>query len=118
MDPSRFEAPVRNFGAFTGDLEAMAEWLGACEVRQVAMESTGVYWIPVFEVLERAGFDVQLVNPRATKQVSGRKSDVLGLPMDPATHELRAVAGRVPGAGRAVSDALPCPPARPTHKRR
>ena len=77
VDPSRFEDPVRNFGTFTGDLEAMAEWLGACRVRQVAMESTGVYWIPVFEVLDRAGFEVHLVNPRATKQVSGRKSDVL-----------------------------------------
>ena len=49
----------------------------SCGVREVAMESTGVYWIPVFEVLDRAGFEVQLVNPRATKQVSGRKSDVL-----------------------------------------
>ena len=77
VDPSRFEDPVRNFGTFTGDLEAMAEWLGACGIRQVAMESTGVYWIPVFEVLDRAGFEVHLVNPRATKQVSGRKSDVL-----------------------------------------
>ena len=77
VDPSRFEDPVRHFGAFTRDLEAMAEWLSACGVRQVAMESTGVYWIPVFELLERAGFEVHLVNPRATKQVSGRKSDVL-----------------------------------------
>ena len=77
VDPSRFEDPVRRFGTFTGNLEAMAEWLGACGVRQVAMESTGVYWIPVFEVLDRAGFEVCLVNPRATKQVSGRKSDVL-----------------------------------------
>ena len=77
VDPSRFEDPVRNFGTFTGDLEAMAEWLGACGVRQVAMESTGVYWIPVFEVLDRAGFEVCLANPRTTRQVSGRKSDVL-----------------------------------------
>ena len=77
VDPSRFEEPVRHFGAFTRDLEAMAEWLSGCGVRQVAMESTGVYWIPVFELLERAGLEVHLVNPRATKQVSGRKSDVL-----------------------------------------
>ena len=77
VDPSRFERPVRQFGTFTCDLEAIAEWLIACGVRQVAMESTGVYWIPVFEVLERAGLEVHLVNPRATKQVSGRKSDVL-----------------------------------------
>ena len=77
VDPSRFDEPVRSFGTFTQDLEAMAEWLSSCGVREVAMESTGVYWIPVFEVLDRAGFGVHLVNPRATKQVSGRKSDVL-----------------------------------------
>ena len=77
VDPSRFDRPVRQFGTFTCDLEAIAEWLIACGVRQVAMESTGVYWIPVFEVLDRGGLEVHLVNPRATKQVSGRKSDVL-----------------------------------------
>ena len=77
VDPSRFDEPVRNFGTFTQDLESMAEWLSSCGVREVAMESTGVYWIPAFEVLDRAGFQVHLVNPRATKQVSGRKSDVL-----------------------------------------
>ena len=77
VDPSRFESPVRHFGSFTGDLKQMADWLASCGVKQVAMESTGVYWIPVFEVLDRAGFEVPLVNPRATKQVSGRKSDVL-----------------------------------------
>ena len=77
VDPSRFDEPVRNFGTFTQDLESMAEWLSSCGVREVAMESTGVYWIPAFEVLDRAGFEVHLVNPRATKQVSGRKSDVL-----------------------------------------
>ncbi len=75
--PSRFERPVCSFGSFTCDLEAMASWLEAHGVRQVALESTGVYWIPVFEVLDRAGFEVYLVNPKATKQVSGRKSDVL-----------------------------------------
>ena len=77
VDAGRFEDPVRQFGTFTGNLEAMACWLASCGVRQVAMESTGVYWIPLFEVLDRAGFEVHLVNPRATKQVSGRKSDVL-----------------------------------------
>ena len=77
VDGSRFERPVRHFGTFTRDLEAIAEWLSSCGVRHVAMESTGVYWIPLFEVLDRAGFEVHLVNPRATKQVGGRKSDVL-----------------------------------------
>ncbi len=60
VDTSRFEEPVRDFGTFTEDLEAMAEWLTSCGVREVAMESTGVYWIPVFEVLDRAGFEVHL----------------------------------------------------------
>ena len=76
VDAERFDEPVRNFGTFTRDLEAMAAWLRSCGVDVVAMESTGVYWIPVFEVLERSGLEVHLVNPRATKQVSGRKSDV------------------------------------------
>jgi transposase len=77
VDPDRFEQPVRNFGTFTEDLEALAAWLRECGVKTVALESTGVYWIPLYEVLDRAGFEVHLVNPRATKQVSGRKSDVL-----------------------------------------
>ena len=77
VDPERFENPVRKFGSFTSDLGALAQWLSACGVKQVAMESTSVYWIPMFEVLDRAGFDVMLVPPRMTKQISGRKSDVL-----------------------------------------
>ena len=115
VDPSRFDEPVRHFGTFTQDLEAMAEWLSSCGVREVAMESTGVYWIPVFEVLDRAGFEVHLVNPRATKQVSGAQERRAGLPVDPATDELWTVAGGVPVAGRAVPDALVRAPARPTH---
>ena len=77
VDPARSTQPVRCFDSFTDDLEAMAKWLRECGVTLVAMESTGVYWIPVYEVLERFGFEVHLVDPRATKQVSGRKSDVL-----------------------------------------
>ena len=77
VDPERFDNPVRKFGSFTSDLGAVAQWLSACGVRQVAMESTSVYWIPMFEFLDRAGFDVMLVPPRMTKQISGRKSDVL-----------------------------------------
>ena len=53
------------------------DWLSSCGVTKVAMESTSVYWIPVYEVLERAGFEVLLVPPRMTKQIAGRKSDVL-----------------------------------------
>ena len=68
---------VREFGTFTTDLEALAAWLKQCGVTTVAMESTGVYWIPLFELLERRGFEVKLVDARHVKNVSGRKSDVL-----------------------------------------
>lgn len=67
---------VRSFGTFTEDLEALADWCKACGVESVAMEATGVYWIPVFQILEARGFEVILVNPRQTKNVAGRKSDV------------------------------------------
>lgn len=67
---------VRRFGTFTGDLEALADWLKQCQVTTVAMEATGVYWIPLFQILERRGFEVLLVNARQIKNVSGRKSDV------------------------------------------
>jgi transposase len=68
---------VRHFGAFTADLYVLADWLAACGVETVAMESTGVYWIPLFEVLEERGVEVKLVNPRHVKNVPGRKTDVL-----------------------------------------
>ena len=68
---------VRCFGTFTFDLHALAKWLQQCRVTTVAMESTGVYWIPVYEVLTEYGFEVYLVNARHIKNVSGRKSDVL-----------------------------------------
>jgi transposase len=70
------ERPVRQFGTFTADLEAMAEWFKTCGVTSVAMEATGVYWIPLFQILERSGLHVILVNARQTKHVAGRKSDV------------------------------------------
>lgn len=68
--------PVRCFGTFTPDLETLANWLAACRVTTVAMESTGVYWIPVFELLEARGLAAYLVNARHIKNVPGRKSDV------------------------------------------
>lgn len=71
------EQPVREFSTFTDDLERLAEWLTSCGVTTVAMESTGIYWIPVFEILERHGLEVKLVNARHVKNVPGRKSDVL-----------------------------------------
>jgi transposase len=70
------DEPVREFGAMTDDLNAMADWLLACRVDTVALESTGVYWIPVYEVLEQRGLTVWLVDARQMKYVPGRKSDV------------------------------------------
>jgi transposase len=72
----RAEKNVREFGTFTADLEAIADWFEQCGVTSVAMEATGVYWIPLFQILERRGFQVVLVNARQTKNVAGRKSDV------------------------------------------
>ncbi|WP_295408217.1 IS110 family transposase [uncultured Thiocystis sp.] len=72
------DAPsVREFPAFTADLERLADWLAQCHIRTVAMESTGVYWIPLFELLESRGFEVLLVNAHHVKHVPGRKTDVL-----------------------------------------
>jgi transposase len=68
--------PVRCFDTFTADLEALADWLQRCGIRTLAMESTGVYWIPLFQILEARGIKVCLVNARHVKNVPGRKSDV------------------------------------------
>jgi transposase len=68
---------VREFQSFTSDLHELANWLESCGVTTVAMESTGVYWIPLFELLETRGFEVLLVDARHVKNVSGRKTDVL-----------------------------------------
>ncbi len=73
----RDRVSVREFATFTADLHRLADWLTQCGVDTVVMESTGVYWIPVFELLEQRGFEVRLVDARHVKNVSGRKSDVL-----------------------------------------
>jgi transposase len=72
----RDQKPVRQFGAFTRDLKAIVQWLVQLGVRSVAMESTGVYWIPLYQLLEEAGLKVCLVNARHVKNVPGRKSDL------------------------------------------
>jgi len=77
VPPDRDDEPVREFASFTSDLNALADWLEACGVDSVAMESTGVYWIALYELLDARGFTVMLVNARHVKNVSGRKSDVL-----------------------------------------
>lgn len=76
VPPDRDPNPVRSFQTFTEDLQALAAWLLACRIRTVAMESTGVYWIPVFQILEARGIEVCLVNSQHVKHVPGRKSDV------------------------------------------
>ena len=77
IPPDRDGEVVREFRSFTQDLEALAQWLDGNGVDVVAMEATGVYWIPLYELLEARGFTVHLVNARHVKNVSGRKSDVL-----------------------------------------
>ena len=67
---------VRTFRTFTVDLHRLADWFSECGIKTVVMESTGVYWIPVFEILEQRGFEVMVVNARDAKHVPGRKSDV------------------------------------------
>ena len=67
----RAAQPVRQFGTYTPDLLAVADWLKACGVETVAMESTGVYWIPLYEVLEARGVEVYLVNARHPKHLPG-----------------------------------------------
>src|SRR5499433_1371954 len=76
VPPTRDSQPVCRFGCTTSELKAMADWLKHCRIRTVAMQSTGVYWIAVYDILEEAGFEVYLVNARETKNLPGRKSDV------------------------------------------
>lgn len=76
VPPDRAEQPVRGFKTFTADLYALADWLRECGIDTVAMESTGIYWIPIYEILDERGFEVNLVNAHHLKNVPGRKSDV------------------------------------------
>jgi len=76
VPPTRDTESVRRFGCTTAELKTMVEWLKQCEIRTVAMQSTGVYWIAVYDILEQAGLEVYLVNARETKNLPGRKSDV------------------------------------------
>ena len=77
VPPDRDPTPIRAFKTFTCDLHRLADWLCACGVTTVAMEATGVYWIPIYEILEARGIEVILVNARHVKNVPGRKSDVM-----------------------------------------
>jgi transposase len=77
VDPELSTTPVREFSTFTDDLHGLANWLKSCKITTVAMEATGIYWIPLYEVLESKGFEVVLANARSVNNVPGRKSDVL-----------------------------------------
>jgi len=77
VPPDRDPNPVQEFGCWTADLVRMAEWLKSCGIDTVAMQATGVYWIALYDVLERHGVRVVLVNAQHTKNVPGRKTDVL-----------------------------------------
>jgi transposase len=76
VGPDRDTEPVQTFQTFTDDLHRLADWFARCGIKTVVMESTGVYWIPVYEILEQRGFEVVVVNARDAKHVPGRKTDV------------------------------------------
>jgi transposase len=76
VGPERDPEPVRTFHTFTDDLYQLADWFSRCGIKTVVMESTGVYWIPIYEILEQRGFEVMVVNARDAKHVPGRKTDV------------------------------------------
>jgi transposase len=74
--PDRDSQPVRRFECFTANLYRLADWLQGCGLKTVALQSTGVYWIPLYDILEERGLEVYLVNAQHTKNLPGRKSDV------------------------------------------
>ena len=76
LPPTRGSQPVRSFGCTTSELKGMAVWLKQCAIRIIALQSTGVYWMAVYDILEEAGLEVYLVNAQDTKNLPGRKSDV------------------------------------------
>src|SRR5574342_946420 len=77
VPPDRRQEPIRRFEMFTRDLNQLGEWLKQCGIETVAMESTGIYWVAISQILERHGLEVVLVNAKHVKNVSGRKSDCL-----------------------------------------
>ncbi|MBE9141559.1 IS110 family transposase [Nodosilinea sp. LEGE 07088] len=93
VPPGRDQECIRSFGCFTPELNALADWLKQCGIETVAMESTGVYWIPLFQILETRGFEVHLVNAHHVKTVPGRKSDVLDCQWLQRLHSYGLLAG-------------------------
>ena len=70
VPPTRDSQPVRRFGCTTAELKAMADWLKQCKIRTIALQSTGVYWVSVYDILEEAGFEVYLVNARGDEELT------------------------------------------------
>ena len=103
VPPERDPDSVRSFKTFTADLHRLADWLKVCKIKTVAMESTGVYWIPIFEILEEHGFEVVLVNSRHIKNVPGRKSDVLDCQWIQELHSVGLLRGSFRPAAEIVS---------------
>jgi transposase len=94
VGPDRDAQPVRRFAAFTADLVRLADWLAACGIKAVALEATGVHWIPLFELLEARGFEVFLIDPRQTRTVKGRpKTDRLDCQWVQRLHACGLLAG-------------------------
>jgi transposase len=104
VPPRRDDEPVRRFGCTTAELRDMADWLKQCRIRTVAMQSTGVYWIAVYDILEAAGLEVYLVNARETKNLPGRKSDGAGESMADEAAHLWALAELVSAAAGDPND--------------
>jgi hypothetical protein len=97
---NRDEQPVRTFESFTRDLVAIADWLTVVGVKSVAMESTGVYWIPLYQYLESRGFEVLLVNAHHVKNVPGRKTDVADAAWIQLLHAVGLLRGSFRPAGQ------------------
>ncbi|WP_247407099.1 MULTISPECIES: transposase [unclassified Bradyrhizobium] len=94
----RAPEPVRSFGTFTADLHRLVDWFTECGVETVVMESTSVYWIPIFELLDARGFTVFLVNARDAKHVLGRKTDVSDAQWLQRLHSFGYPKGRLPNS--------------------
>jgi hypothetical protein len=105
VSADRDHQPVRSFPTFTHDLNALADWLQQCGVRSIAMESTSVYWIPVYQILESRGLEVCLVNAQQVKNVPGRKTDVR-LPVASVPPFCGSVAGQLSSSWIHLRDSL------------
>jgi hypothetical protein len=112
VPPDRDSQPVREFRTFTGELHRLAEWLAQCGVKTVAMESTGVYWIALYEILEQRDVQVVLVNARDVHNVPGRKSDVQDCEWLRELSQRRAVTSQLPAQRRHRAAARLSAPAR------